>query len=516
MSEQIQDGLTPDQQALLATIDPVAVRARPELSREDRRRALETLQAAQAQALLATEAKILDLREPGEDDVDGEDVEDKARTLGQRALRLSPAGLRAKPRPREFLLRDANTGAGVMVRGKVGMLAAAGGTGKSYSLTQLCVAIATGTTWFGPGGWAPSKPGRVLGLFAEEDDEELERRTHYCARAAGLTSDDDLQLLADNFTAIPLAGCGVALTTRGDDGDALPETSFVAAIRELLWDAMRESRPYDLIVLDPLSRFAGADVETDNSAATRFIQVIESLCAPECGGAGAILSHHTKKKGENDDPDSADLIRGASGLVNGVRWAARLEQQKRLEGAADLVTLRIVKANGVPPQFSPLVLVRDQEHEGALRVATRDEIESNEAVAGKLRTKLQTIENVGDRVIAALRGGITLSRSELAKSIGGNRQALLHAISRLIEDGELESIGSGNRSAVRLVSLSSVPSVPDSGTEEGKPFNPSGSQFPTTPEGGGDWNRRTAGSAGTAISPGPGTEAGTEAEPKGE
>jgi hypothetical protein len=506
----MQDGLTPDQAAMIASIDVRQIRAVP--TREEQRAAQK--KRVDRLELEATLARLDydDLRSPGDDDVDpdedvdGEDVPDKPRTLGDQALRLSVGSLRAPPPAREYLLRDVNTGAGMYVRGAVGMLAAAGGTGKSYALTQLCVAVATGTTWLGVGGWAPANPARVLGLFGEEDAVELERRIHYCARAAGLTSEEDLQLLAQNFTAIPLMGHSVALTTRLDSGERLPETRFTGAVREMLWDGMRESRPYDLIVMDPLSRFAGSDVETDNNAATRWVEVVESLTLPACGGASAIVSHHTKKRGENDDADSADGIRGASGLVNGVRWAARLEQQKRQEGAADLLTLKIVKANGVAPQFSPLVLIRDQENEGALRIATRDEIDSHDGMAAKMKKKMQTLEDVGDRILRALADGVARSRNELLPICGCSWPALLTTVKALIEGGDIEQVGSGRKSAVRI----RYQPVPQAGIESGEAPSSSGTRYPTTPEGGGVSVPKGAGATGTGDSSGTGTEPSTE------
>lgn len=370
-------------------------------------------------------------------------VKDYERTaLESRALVLTTDGLRTAPPPRRYLLVDANTGMGTFVAGKVGLLAAAGGSGKSWALMQLTVAVASGTTWFGARGWSPVEPGRVLYLAGEEDREEMERRLHHAVRAQGASSDDGLTLLKKNLTAIPLHGVGCALTGE-DTGSSLPLTRFWTQVHELAVLAVEEGRPYSLIVLDPLSRFAGFDVEKDNAAATRWVQAVE-LLSEAAGGASIWCAHHTKKRGENDDPTSADLIRGASALVNGVRWAARLEQQKQDEDSADLLTLRIVKANGVPPQVSPLILCRDQEHEGALRVATPAEIASHEGVTKMVKSKVQQLGEYRERILAVMIEDRVYSKNEIVRACG-KRTLTLASITSMIDDGELVQVGSGPR-----------------------------------------------------------------------
>jgi hypothetical protein len=302
--------------------------------------------------------------------------------------------------------------------------------------------------------------GRVLYLAGEEDKDEAERRRHYCARAQGVTSDEQVELLAANLTVLPLTGHGCSLTYSSEGEGELPVTGFWTQVADLLIAAQEEGRPYVLILLDPLSRFAGFDVEKDNAAATRWVQAVEKLGAL-AGGASVWCAHHVKKRGENDDPDSADLIRGASALVNGVRWAARLEQQKRSEDSADLLTLRIVKANGVPPQLTPLVLCRDSEHEGALRVASNDEVSSHDGVAQMVRSKLQQIEHHQDRIIAAMTPGQVYSRNDLAR-VCGRKTLTLQAVAELVAAGTLVAAGPGRYAGVMLAT-----GVMSTGTDAG-------------------------------------------------
>ena len=106
-----------------------------------------------------------------------------------------------------------------------------------------------------------------------------------------------------------------------------------------------------LIILDPLSRFAGPDSETDNSAATRFVQSVESLTkAP--GNPAVLLAHHTPKSTRGKDTDSLDAnaVRGASALVDGVRWAATLLADSSGDGdTIRTATLQLAKSNYTAP-----------------------------------------------------------------------------------------------------------------------------------------------------------------------
>jgi hypothetical protein len=130
------------------------------------------------------------------------------------------------------------------------------------------------------------------------------------------------------------------------------------------------------VILDPLSRFAGLEVESDNAAATRFVQAVERLTAPLHGHPTVLLWHHTNKASRKDgqstasDAAAATAARGMSALTDGVRWQANIEALKRYEGAPELVSLAVVKNNyGRYPQ--PVKLMRGAE--GALRVAAPEE-----------------------------------------------------------------------------------------------------------------------------------------------
>lgn len=237
----------------------------------------------------------------------------------------------ASPPPRRWLLRDARTENrdGVFPLGKVGLLAAAGGSGKTSAAAQLAVAVATGTSWLD--AFDVPNPGKVLLVLGEEDDEECHRRLYRAARQIGS------EAWPTNITVAPLAGVTCPLV------HGLEDAPFLGWLR----DYVAGTGPYALIILDPISRFASAEMETDNAAATRYVVALESLIAPS-GGASILGCHHTNQtsRGEGATVDITS-VRGVSGITDAARWVsvmgvARFACDGRIDSA---VTLAMAKSN---------------------------------------------------------------------------------------------------------------------------------------------------------------------------
>jgi len=390
----------------------------------------------------------------------GRAANDAGPPLEHLVLRLTIDALREVPKRREYQLHDARTGKGVLARGKVALLAAKGGAGKTMALLQLAASIATARPWFGEQGWETREPGRVLLALGEEDPEEVLRRLHVVCRSLGL-SVAEFERVALNVVVLPLAGHGAALTYEADSAaGGLPETPRAEALRGILRDAKEKGQPFTLIGIDPLSRFAGADVEKDNAAATRFIQVCESFASAECGGPSVLVVHHLRKAGKDEDGEASELIRGAVGLVDGVRWAAVLAQQKPAEGAPDILRLRVVKTNyAACPE--PLMLCRPADGEGTLRTATPNELLAYQETARSRngpRRSAESPEDIGPLVLAQLKKG-PASGSELTRRLKRRKAEVLQALTDLQENGRIQNVR-------RQWSLL-VPEFPSSGEPSG-------------------------------------------------
>ncbi len=301
--------------------------------------------------------------------------------------------LNDKPEPRPILLRAGDDP--FLPMGKVALLAAAGGAGKTQILTQLALAVASagdtpasaltcGTVtaeeaaeirerlaWLN--AYQVERGGNVLLALGEEDREEVKRRLQKAARGLGMTPEQIRRLMA-RLVTLPLYGEDARLVTSD-----LKQAPFMAAMEELL-----ATRDWALIILDPGSRFMGPDDEKDNAAATRFVEMVECLTkAP--GNPAVIVACHTGKQGTrtgNMAEDDQYLTRGASALVDGARWAASLRWNDKAPKDYRPRFLRFLHTKtNYTPKAPPLDLVMGDD--GFIRAATRDELDAMKAAKGQ-------------------------------------------------------------------------------------------------------------------------------------
>ena len=262
------------------------------------------------------------------------------------------------PPRRSWLLRDSRANdSGVLPRGKVGLVLAEGGAGKTMALCQLALAVASHEPAPWVGCFTVPEQGRVLLLLGEEDADEVRRRLYNARRATGAPLPEPRSIIV-----VPLAGLPCPMVEADDRG--LPiDAPFLTWVRAY----MKDAGPFALVIVDPLSRFAGLDAEVDNAAATRFVQALESIASDS--GATVVVAHHTNKLARGGGARmSGASARGSSAIVDGVRWAAALSSE-RLEASdgdhPELVTLSIVKSN-YARKAAPVTLRRDSDNGGAL------------------------------------------------------------------------------------------------------------------------------------------------------
>jgi hypothetical protein len=296
--------------------------------------------------------------------------------------------LEVEPDARRYLLHDSggsmwSRGPGLLPRGKVALLAGSGGVGKTLALCDLALAVVTGGPWLGhfPAGEGLCR--RVALLLGEEDGPELHRRlwTQAQARDLGAHRRDDLTRI------LLLPGAGrhdLALSQPEERGTTVATPAAEALRRFLEAEAVRNGEGWDLVVLDPLSRFAGPDVEVDNSAATRLIQVLEGFTALP-GSPTVLMAHHLAKyaRGKDSPADGAVGVRGASALVDGARWVGNLEPVFTSSGnrMARHARFQVSKSNYAAFPEGPLFLTRLDG--GGLRCVTPAERERIEAATRK-------------------------------------------------------------------------------------------------------------------------------------
>jgi RecA-family ATPase len=195
--------------------------------------------------------------------------------------------------------------------GDVGLLSAAGGTGKSMMCLNFATAVASGTDLFGK--WVVGTPGDVTYLYAEDGEATMHRRMHALARQLGGIPDS----VVDRLHFYCLRGQPPKFATQGIQRGKVDGNAPV--LNELVTVLKTQTRPR-LLIVDPLVKFHSLD-ENSNEQMNDFIDLMVWLAGET--GVGVILVHHEAKNGE---AGSQNAIRGAGAIVNEARWAVTLRK----------------------------------------------------------------------------------------------------------------------------------------------------------------------------------------------
>lgn len=250
------------------------------------------------------------------------------------------------PPARRWLLRDC------LPCGKVAAIIAPGGTGKSIFSLQLAVSVACGLPLAGV--WHVEQPGPVLGLFAEDDEEEIHRRLHSIVtqlRSEGMMTPEVESRLKENLFVRSMVADNNLMTSALPNGHVvqLPYVQRLVA-------TVRQAPAARLVIVDPASRFRGGQ---ENSAedATRFVEALEFLS--KTTGATVVVLHHANKGSMQGGEQSQSASRGSSAFSDGVRWQMNLsplteKEAKTLgiieERRSHYLSATVTKNNYAPPQ----------------------------------------------------------------------------------------------------------------------------------------------------------------------
>lgn len=377
-------------------------------------------------------------REPGEDDVPAGENPEQRRDPWRT---IDPRWLRETPPPRRWLLKRPTKndypcppphGDGLLPLGKVGLLVADGGVGKTHALVALAVSVITGHPWLGyyhiP---HQARDGKVLLLLAEEDEEEIWRRLYTVSIAYELTEAEQAKVQSQLY-AIPLIGKSVAIL----DNEGGESRFLIRTQKRLQRDA--GTHGWSLVVMDPFSRFSPEESESNNSVATRTIQAAETLTeAP--GEPTVIIAHHAPQVALSNGSVRA---RGVTAIKDAVRWEATL----RLDGGD--VWFRQSKSNYSVPMDPNKELRLIRERGGLLRAATSEEDDERaEALAAKKDAsqaerdakRAARIDALEEQILEALAspGVCPTSRIELRSLVRGGNTEKEEAISSLVANGRI-------------------------------------------------------------------------------
>jgi AAA domain len=252
--------------------------------------------------------------------------------------------------PRLINYMDNNIPKPFIRKGIVGMLVGAGGVGKTHALAQLAISIATGTDWLGK--FPIEQPGYVfmgLGENAADDIHRLLRKI-----VIGLSKKDLNHTFFDKDPFLEAGKRLAVMSFTGSDATFVHQGHPTAFFEDFL-SQLKSKEPeegWSCIILDPISRFLGADAETDNAAATRFISLLERMTLELKGSPTVLFGHHMNKSGVGSKTTDQSAARGSSALTDGVRWQANLERVRKMENGQESdsyeinqISLKTVKSN---------------------------------------------------------------------------------------------------------------------------------------------------------------------------
>lgn len=297
-------------------------------------------------------------------------------------LWVKELGELSRPPKLEWLFHDRRTGKPLLRAGKCFAICAAGGTGKGYTMLQTAVAVVTGRDLFET--FTPQRTGPVALLVGEDDLPEIHHRLHRVTNALRLS---DSRGITEHIGIFPLAGHQVSLLGRDAHRNPQRTAVFESVLQRLTKMAQEGGFEWSLIAIDPLSRFGGADVETDQSVATAFVAALEHLAGQLPGTPAVLVNHHSS---EASSKSGRSNVRGVTGLRDAFRLVLTLDAFDGENGVRG-VLLRNDK-NNLAPKAPPLWLVRCEnepmgdgryiEMAGVLRPATESERADLDAAAG--------------------------------------------------------------------------------------------------------------------------------------
>lgn len=219
-----------------------------------------------------------------------------------------------KPEPIEFIW----TG---FKKNTVGLMTSPGGTGKSFLALQLGLSVANACPIF---NWIPDyifsfKHSKVLYLSAEDDEQIVHTRMYELLK---LCSNEEMKRIQNHFYIQCLSGSGFNLFGQNEQYTAEHNHKCVEQLTQI-------AENFDLIIVDTLTKIHCAD-ENSNGEMSALLRIFEKIAKEkECS---FFILHHTNKnsmtKGETDEQSSS---RGASALVDNVRYHITLSKMSKKE-----------------------------------------------------------------------------------------------------------------------------------------------------------------------------------------
>jgi len=206
--------------------------------------------------------------------------------------------------------------------GLVGSWVGQGGCGKSYLALEAALSIAMGRKF----GRDTPKRGKVFYFATEDPLNQLGQRVQNILSRWGVASGSpELAFLDANFHLFPLLGEKTDIMEE-DDGPVILDQ-----IEALIAGFGDGGDPLRLLVLDTLRRFHTLD-ENSNGEMARVLGVMERI-AVQFKCSVLFIHHVTKNAAANGQAAAQQAARGASVLVDNIRYQANVVNMSEEESA---------------------------------------------------------------------------------------------------------------------------------------------------------------------------------------
>lgn len=280
-------------------------------------------------------------------------------------------------------------------KGIVASLVGAGGVGKTHLLAQLALCIAIDADFLGQ--YPIEKKGHVYIALGENNDDDIHRL--FNKTFLGLIGSNNhpeyhkiAQEAASRIHKLSVTGMNATLINQNGE----PSGFYTELLQQLKDQEPREG--WSLIILDPISRFLGAEAEKDNAIATQVIALLEKMSLELKGRPTIIFGHHMGKGAISLDSTDQAASRGASALTDGVRLQINLEKLKDSNDNSQ-IRMKVVKSNhtGIPE-----AVILKKDYLGCLSfdhaASTTSIINSSKSkILNTKKSKLPTIHSIEEK-----------------------------------------------------------------------------------------------------------------------
>lgn len=333
-----------------------------------------------------------------------------------------PTGFQDKPVPTREWLWD-----GWIPKRATTALYGDGGTGKSLLAQQFMTAIATGRPFLG----FPVSRMKVLGVFCEDDDDELQRRQ----AAINAALDVDFADL-DNMRWISRVGAENLLMTFAADGRGEP-TPFFGQLLDLA-----KGEGVQLVIVDTAADTFGGN-ENIRPQVRMFINLLTRL-AHEIDGAVILLAHPSASGKASGSGDG-----GSTAWSNSVRSRLYIKRPDAVGGDDPDPNLRILsrlKAN-----YAAIGVDLSVRWEGGAFVNTVDptmagETEDGSIVAHRMReAEAWFIEGMNELAAKKLRCNIHRGQANYAPKFLREKTTTCQSLSEFELTGAMNRLIKANR-----------------------------------------------------------------------